>query len=608
MPEPAAGAAPSAGTTPPSDPVNGAPQVPTPSPGTAPDPNYKPPPPPAKPAPPPNGGEAPHADPTDTSGPSLFDIPGQIKAAITSLLASLLAPLVVPLMNALAHFLLTTPDVTAMPRVAQLWEGLRVLACSLYGLLVLAAGVLAMGHGTVQQRFAARDLVPRLVLGMLAANLSLFVCSQAIGLTNAVSVAVFGDAINAEDLAATMVGLLTTSATSPLYLVLVGTVVQTTGLVLFVTLLIRTAVVTVLVVAAPLLLACHGFPATEGAARLWWRAFTGVLMTQVVQSIVFLVCVKVVLDPGSYGMFGLTSMASLVNLMLLCCTFFLLIKIPGWIRSLVTRPVQQAMGGGRGGGMNLLKKVALGAIGLPFGPYALGAQLAARSGMRMGAARIAGAAGGRRPPAGGGPRSGGGPRPGGGRPGGGGPGAGPAGPGAGGVPHYQWGRPAGPGAGPGPGNRPTPGGLPPGGPQPPPGPGATPHPGPGPGPGRGPGPGPGPNRPAPAAPQYAWGQPRRWGAANSAPAGQPARPPLPGPGAGGAVPLPPAQAGPGSRGGGRPPRPGLPSTPGIGRPPVAPSLSPARAALPPPLPRPAPLRTPLDGGPPTGGRRRRGTR
>lgn len=379
-PVPSAGLAPSAGSTPPSDPVGGAPEVPTPSPGTAPDPNYTPPPPKPKPAPPPNGGLAPPADPSSQGGPSIFDIPGQIKAAITSLLASLLEPLVVPLMNALARLLLTTPDVTAMPRVAELWDGLRILACSLYVLFVLAAGILAMPHGTVQQRYAARDLVPRLCLGMFASNLSLFVCQHAITLVNAVSQAVFGNGVNASDLAGTMVNLLTMANGAPLYIVVVGTVVQTTGLVLFVTLLIRTAVVIVLVVAAPLMLACHGSPATEGVARMWWRAFAGVLMTQVIQSIVFLVCVKVILDPANYNMFGIPSMAALINLMLMCCTFYLLIKIPSWIRKLVTQPVQRSMGAGSGGGMHLLKKVALGAIGLPLGPYALGAQLAGRFG------------------------------------------------------------------------------------------------------------------------------------------------------------------------------------------------------------------------------------
>jgi hypothetical protein len=601
-PAPSAGLAPSAGTTPPSDPVGSAPKAPTPSPGLPPDPKYVPPAPKPRPAPPPNGGLAPPADPSAQGGPSIFDIPGQIKAAITSLLASLLAPLLVPLMNALCRYLLTTPDVTAMPRVAELWDGLRVLACSLYGLFVLAAGILAMSHGTVQQRWSARELVPKLCLGMFAANLSLIICQHSITLVNAVARAIFGDGVTAQDLAGTLVGLLTAGPSAPLYIVVVAVVVAATGLVLFVTLLIRTAVVIVLVVAAPLMLACHGFPATEGAARMWWRAFAGVLTTQIVQSIVFLVCVKVVLDPASYGMFGAPDMSSLVNLMLTCCTFYLLIKIPGWIRTLVTQPVNRSMGGTGGGGMHLIKKMALGALGLPFGPYAFGAGLAGRfgagpglGGFGMGPGRRPpgarpGAGGGRpgpgrRPPGGPRPAAPGGPAGPGPHPGpatgpGGGP-AGPAGPppapggsaGGPGVPQYQWGRPAPRGN---PGNGPAPG---PAGPAAPPSP-AGPR----------PGPAPGPNRPRPGAPRPVPARPR---------------PQLPGaPGPAGAARTPPPTPGP-HRPGGTPPQTPPPGPRTGQTPPTALPLGPARAALPPPLPRPAALRPPLDDDGPSSGRRGR---
>ncbi|MFD0328240.1 hypothetical protein ACFQZC_08465 [Streptacidiphilus monticola] len=45
-----------------------------------------------KPAPPPNGGLVPPADPSPTGGPSIFDIPGQVRAAIAGFLADLIRP------------------------------------------------------------------------------------------------------------------------------------------------------------------------------------------------------------------------------------------------------------------------------------------------------------------------------------------------------------------------------------------------------------------------------------------------------------------------------------------------------------------------------------
>ncbi|WP_161789930.1 hypothetical protein, partial [Streptacidiphilus neutrinimicus] len=451
VPQPAAGAPPSPA------PGGGPGRLPAPAPGPSPAPagaptgagNQ------GRPAPPPNGGLIQPATPSDPNATGIFDIPGQVKAAIASFLAGLLQPFVVPVMNLLAHLMLSTPDVTRIPRVAGLWEGLRVLACSLYGLAVLAAGILAMSHGTVQQRWGARDLIPRLVLGMLAANLSLTVCHQVIALVNAVSAAVFGDGITADDLAGTLTGMLLNGnpTTGPLYLVVFALAVTVIAVAVVATVLVRIACVLVLVVAAPLLLACHGSPATEGAARLWWKAFFGIMGIQVLQSVVFLVTVKVLLDPGNYNFLGAPTAGALINLTVLGGCLYLLVKIPGWIRHLVTNPVQRTVGGR--GGLQLLQKVALGALGVPLGPYALGAQIAGRFGP-AGTAGLVGmlGRGPRRPPGTPGGPNPRGPRPAGPPGGAGRPGPRGAAPGPGwraggpvpaasgpGVPTYQWGTP-----------------------------------------------------------------------------------------------------------------------------------------------------------------------
>ncbi|WP_165845482.1 hypothetical protein [Streptacidiphilus pinicola] len=513
------------------------------------------------------------ATPSDPNATGLFDIPGEVKDAIASFLAGLLQPFVVPVMNLLAHLLLSTPDVTQIPRVAGLWESLRGLACSLYVLAVLAAGILVMAHGTVQQRWAARDLIPRLVLGMLAANLSLTVCHQVIGLANAVSAAVFGDGITADDLAGTLTGMLLNGnpTTGPLYLVVFALAVTVIAVAVVATVLVRIACVLVLVVAAPLLLACHGSPATEGAARLWWKAFFGIMGIQVLQSVVFLVTVKVLLDPGNYNFLGAPTAGALINLTVLGGCLYLLVKIPGWIRHLVTNPVQRTVGGR--GGLHLLQKVALGAIGLPLGPYALGAQIAGRF-RPPGSPGLFGMLGrgpGRPPGTPGGPNPRG-PKP-------------PGAPGGGGQP-----RPPGPGGGARGRSGP---GTPPGGPRP--SHGAGPHPGVRTGSG-------------PSVPTYQWGTPRRHG------------PPQPG-GTGGATPrrqpaaAPPAPgrtALPTGRGGQQPtraPTPTPPPGPGGGGPRPAPPRPPVtprpRPALPPPLPRRALPAPPLPGGPKTPTRQRK---
>ncbi|ARF78080.1 hypothetical protein ACIG0C_36015 [Kitasatospora aureofaciens] len=525
---------------------------------------------------------------------SFWDIPGQIRQAITHWLADLIRPFVTPLINSLVRALLTTPNPAEQPRVRELWETMRLISLGVYGLFVLATGITTMTHGSVQQRWGAQDVIPRLLLGIAASNLSLTICSTTLSVANAVAAAIFGEGITAEDVAGTLIGLLLaqiSSPAAPLYLLVFTLAVAVLGSALLITALVRTAATIVLTVAAPLMLACHAHPLSDGIARLWWRAYLGCLGTEIAQAIVFLVCVKALLDPGNYGLIPVPDSAALINLMLLCCTLYLLIKVPSWIRRIVTTPARTVTGGGgmRIGGLRTVRKIALGALGMPMGPYAFGAQLAgklrtarsatragsstARSVPRTGRSRAGGAGGG---PAGGRPPSGptgptGPRRPGG--PSGGRPGAGPGSRTAGRTP--GGGGPSSPGSGPGPS---TPGSSPTGG----------------------------ASGSSGSVPQYQWGTPYKTatrppntaqsgtiGAANG-----PAQAPQAlsgGTGRTGGGNAPKGSGGPHGKPSGASPSPPGPSTP----PPThrsrsAANLRPARANLPPPIPRPAPLRPPLD--------------
>ncbi|WP_329562025.1 hypothetical protein [Kitasatospora sp. NBC_01266] len=473
--------------------------------------------------------------------------------------------MVEPVINGVVRALLITLDPAFSGRVRELWEAMRVIAMTGYGLFVLATGLTVMTHGSVQQRWSAQELLPRLVLGIAASNLSLTLCSTMLTLANALTVAIFGNGVSADDVAGTLIGLILAQVTNTgaPYMLVIQLVALTLAGTLLVTALMRTAGIVLLTVGSALMLACHGHPASDGIARLWWRAYLGCLGTQIVQALALLVCVKALLDPGNYGLVPITKSTPLVNLMLICCTLYLLIKIPSWIRRIVTTPARNITGntGPRVPGMRILRKIAIGAaLGSPFGPYAFGAALGgrARAAWKVGRAATPGRGAG------------------------------------GGTPRYRWGPPR--RGGPGPGRPGRPGG--PGGGRPGAGPG---------GPRRG-GPSPTTAGPGPSAaptPSYQWGRPRR-----NAPRKQTLPPPSPSlPPAGvtppGNRPGPtgpqPGTGGPGSP----PPKPGPTSSPPPAvRPTAAANLRPARVNLPPPIPRPAPLRPPLDDGPPNSRRGR----
>ena len=57
-----------------------------------------------------------------------------------------------------------------------------ILSNTLYVLFVLAAGVTVMDHGTLHNRHALKDIAPRLVIGIIASNASLWLICQAASL------------------------------------------------------------------------------------------------------------------------------------------------------------------------------------------------------------------------------------------------------------------------------------------------------------------------------------------------------------------------------------------------------------------------------------------
>ncbi|MEU2721587.1 hypothetical protein [Streptomyces smyrnaeus] len=488
-----------------------------------------------------------------------------IADAITSLLGSLVEQLLKPVRKLLADTLLATPDMTTHPDVKRLWRSSLVTAAAVYVLFVLVGGITVMGHETVQTRHALKQIAPRLVLGLSAAAVSLTVVGKAIDLANALS-----RAIAQTDLTDAGKGLVERAipfalsggtAHMTLYVVILELCFLAMVLAVLIGYMLRVGAIALLTVGAPLALACHAHPATEGVAKMWWRAIAAALGIQVLQSLVLISSLKLFFAPDS-TLLGFPKLNKLGTMLAGIALFWVLFKLPGWCMRAAFRalgippphtpaPVRMA----RNIAMLMLLR-----------QYAPG--LMARGGARPGGP------GGLRPRAGIGPV--GGP----GRPGGPGP-----------VPPPSGGPPP-PGGGPGLGTSP-PGGRPRGGPGAGggsgpgvPGPGSTGHRrGPGAGSGRGPG-GPGANSGAgragadPSAPQVTlqWGTPRRTPSSPSPHAARATGNPRPA-GASGA-----GRAGQASSG----------LSPGAGRPasatgPLGPPLSPTRSprpSAPTPAPRP----------------------
>jgi hypothetical protein len=273
------------------------------------------------------------------SDPSWWDVPGQIEKAIDTWLGDLVKSALNPVLPFVATSLLSSPNLSG-GRIASIWTSVAILSNTLYVLFILAGGVLVMTHGTLQTRHALKEIAPRLVIGMIASNASLWLICQSVSLGNALVAALTNGQISSEGIGSRLTSLIVYNVFLPdgvgaLFLVIIGGAIAALGVALVVTDLVRGIVLMVLTAGAPLAFACHAHPQTEGLAKLWWRAIVGCLATQVLQALVLIVCLQVFFDPQADDVLGLPTRGGLTDLLICLVLFFMLIKIPVWTSRVV---------------------------------------------------------------------------------------------------------------------------------------------------------------------------------------------------------------------------------------------------------------------------------
>ncbi|MEU7691065.1 conjugal transfer protein TrbL family protein [Microbispora hainanensis] len=276
-------------------------------------------------------------------------ITNQINAWFTELVGSAIKPL----LDALAATLLATPSIDGQTRIEDLWHVTLVIANGSFVLFATVGGILAMSYETVQTRYAIKEILPRLVVAFLAANASFLLTSKAIDLGNAIAQALLGQGFDARRAANAIRLLVLLPDASPIFYILLALVAVVLLVVLLITFVLRVALTTLLVVAAPLALACHALPQTDGLARLWWRVFTGLLLIQICQSLTLVTAVRVFFNQDGREVMGLTGRGPLYNLLLALVLLIVLVRIPTWVSRVMFLP------GGRGLGVVRIVKYAL---------------------------------------------------------------------------------------------------------------------------------------------------------------------------------------------------------------------------------------------------------
>jgi hypothetical protein len=256
------------------------------------------------------------------------------------------------LVSLLTATFFTSPDVTVFPQVQLLASRSMVVVNAAFVLAIIAAGAIAMTHGTFQIQYQAKDLLPRLVFGFVASNFGVELCRMCIETANALTVAMVGETASGppviEFVEARIVGALT-SPSSAVLAVVIGLIIVVLFYMLLLGWFARIATLIVLAGIAPVALACYALPQTQAAARLWWRSLLGCLATPLLQAIFLTTGVNLLLDPEHNVpiLLGLPGGAStdVFNLFIAACLLMVTVRIPKLVGRYVTRGGQMSTAG-----------------------------------------------------------------------------------------------------------------------------------------------------------------------------------------------------------------------------------------------------------------------
>jgi hypothetical protein len=288
---------------------------------------------PTLPAPaPPSKGEEVEAG--KASHPGFFDIGGKIEQAINDWFADLVKDALNPAMLLVGRTLLSTPQIAGEAEVRSYWQLSLGVADALFVLVVMAAGAILMTHETLQSSYALKDFIPRLLIAGIVANASLAISGQMLAFANVLSSGLLGNGVNPEQAGHTLELLVLHSiAEGRIFLVLLGLACAVLAVALLILYIVRAALIVLLVCAAPLMLISHGLPQTEGMARFWWRAMLAALGVQAAQALTLAATVHVFFASGR-SVLGIGTGGSVVDLLLVLCLFWVLLRIPFWAKEL----------------------------------------------------------------------------------------------------------------------------------------------------------------------------------------------------------------------------------------------------------------------------------
>ncbi|MBB5998050.1 hypothetical protein [Streptomonospora salina] len=258
-----------------------------------------------------------------------FDYACKVTEALNTWLISTVTDMANAGLVTAAVGMISTPPPTS--GIEDAWRISQQVTSTVYVLVVTVAGVLVMTNPSVQTSASLKEVLPRVLLGFVGANASWFLCSLMADVGNGAALGLVSDTATPESVAQAIGRIIANPEGELFIVVLLFLVANLLAVFLYFAVLIRIVLWLLLTAIAPIALACHALPQTDGLARLWWRAMSALLIIQVAQALVLRIAVTVflnreqmqALDPGG-------TVGSLADVALLICCLYVLVRIPFW--------------------------------------------------------------------------------------------------------------------------------------------------------------------------------------------------------------------------------------------------------------------------------------
>jgi hypothetical protein len=262
---------------------------------------------------------------------------GSILQLLTGVLSHFIVTARADLDSELGRYLFTTVDptgggtraLTANPVIAHLNGSIALVADVLVGAVVLYASLRSIFEHSIRARYALHLVIPRVMAAIVLVHGSIYFIQMAVDLNNAIGGVAesLGGPLTIDTLpwsgsmSAATVSIIQGSQDLFHAIFALGVVVAVVILVL--SYVIRTAMLDILVVLAPLAALCSALPDTRRYAATWLRLFIVAVFMQSIQLIILRVAMSVGFGAGSGIAESLFALAIL----------WIVLKVPGTLHA-----------------------------------------------------------------------------------------------------------------------------------------------------------------------------------------------------------------------------------------------------------------------------------